>query len=81
VDHFVLWKARKPVEPFWPSQLGGGRPGCHIEDPAISERLLGGQYDLRGGAIVTIRDALATASTRAIPFAFFSSHYRSQVER
>jgi cysteinyl-tRNA synthetase len=123
---FVLWKARKPGEPFWASQLGDGRPGWHIEDTAISERLLGAQYDLHGGAIdlifphheaeiaqmetisglrpmvacwlhtglltsdskmskslgnfVTIRDALATASARAIRFAFFSSHYRSPME-
>jgi cysteinyl-tRNA synthetase len=123
---FVLWKARKPGEPFWASQLGDGRPGWHIEDTAISERLLGAQYDLHGGAIdlifphheaeiaqmetisglrpmvaywlhtgllttsdskmskslgdfVTIRDALATASARAIRFAFFSSHYRSSM--
>lgn len=48
---FVLWKARKPGEPFWASQLGDGRPGWHIEDTAISERLLGAQYDLHGGAI------------------------------
>ncbi len=124
---FVLWKARKPGEPFWASRLGDGRPGWHIEDTAISERLLGAQYDLHGGAIdlifphheaeiaqmetisglrpmvahwlhtgllttsdakmsnslgnfVTIRDALATASARAIRFAFFSSHYRSPMK-
>src|ERR671914_718574 len=121
---FVLWKARRPGEPFWTSELGDGRPGWHIEDTAITERLLGAQYDLHGGAIdlifphheaeiaqmetisgrrpmaahwlhtgllttgeaklskslgnfVAIRDALATASVRAIRFAFFSSHYRS----
>jgi hypothetical protein len=28
---FVLWKARKPGEPFWPSPWGPGRPGWHIE--------------------------------------------------
>jgi cysteinyl-tRNA synthetase len=32
------------------------------------------------GSFVTIRDALATASARAIRFAFFSSHYRSPLE-
>jgi cysteinyl-tRNA synthetase len=32
------------------------------------------------GNFVTIRDALATASARAIRFAFFSSHYRSPME-
>jgi cysteinyl-tRNA synthetase len=31
------------------------------------------------GSFVTIRDALATASARAIRFAFFSSHYRSSM--
>jgi cysteinyl-tRNA synthetase len=44
-----------------------------------SERLLGAQYDLHGGAIDLIF-ALATASVRAIRFAFFSSHYRSPME-
>lgn len=48
---FVLWKARKPGEPFSASQLGDGRPGWHIEDTAVSDRLLGAQYDLHGGAI------------------------------
>jgi cysteinyl-tRNA synthetase len=48
---FVLWKARKPGEPFWASQFGDGRPGWHIENTAISERRLGAQYDLHGGAI------------------------------
>jgi cysteinyl-tRNA synthetase len=28
---FVLWKARKPGEPFWSSPWGDGRPGWHIE--------------------------------------------------
>ncbi|OLT05716.1 cysteine--tRNA ligase [Pseudonocardia sp. CNS-004] len=48
---FVLWKARKPDEPFWPSELGPGRPGWHIEDTAITEALFGPQYDLHGGAV------------------------------
>ena len=33
---FVLWKAKKPGEPSWPSPWGAGRPGWHIEDTAIS---------------------------------------------
>src|SRR5215510_10483034 len=28
---FVLWKAAKPGEPFWETELGKGRPGWHIE--------------------------------------------------
>src|SRR3989338_6625837 len=48
---FVLWKAKKDGEPFWPSPWGNGRPGWHIEDTAISEHYFGPQYDLHGGAV------------------------------
>ncbi len=46
---FSLWKKAKPNEPFWESPFGNGRPGWHIEDTAITEKLLGEQYDLHGG--------------------------------
>src|SRR5207244_2153017 len=45
------WKARKTGEPHWDTPLGPGRPGWHIEDTAITEALLGAQYDLHGGAL------------------------------
>lgn len=48
-EDFALWKAAKPNEPSWPSPWGPGRPGWHIEDTAITGRLLGEQYDLHGG--------------------------------
>ena len=48
-EDFVLWKATKPGEPAWPSPWGPGRPGWHIEDTAITSRLLGDQYDIHGG--------------------------------
>jgi len=37
-------------EPFWPSPWGWGRPGWHIEDTAITEKIFGSQYDIHGGA-------------------------------
>jgi cysteinyl-tRNA synthetase len=46
---FVLWKAAKPGEPSWPSHWGPGRPGWHIECSAMSEQLLGEQFDIHGG--------------------------------
>jgi cysteinyl-tRNA synthetase len=46
---FVLWKAAKPGEPSWPSPWGAGRPGWHIECSAMSEILLGEQFDIHGG--------------------------------
>lgn len=50
-EDFVLWKAATPGEPSWPSPWGPGRPGWHIEDTAITGRLLGPQYDLHGGGL------------------------------
>ena len=48
---FCLWKFKKENEPFWPSDIGDGRPGWHIEDTAITEKELGVQYDIHGGGI------------------------------
>ncbi len=50
-EDFVVWKAATPGEPSWPSPWGPGRPGWHIEDTAITNRLLGPQYDLHGGGL------------------------------
>lgn len=46
---FVLWKAAKPGEPFWPSPWGPGRPGWHIECSAMSIKALGPHFDIHGG--------------------------------
>ena len=49
---FCLWKFKKKEdEPSWPSSLGEGRPGWHIEDTAITETEFGPQYDIHGGAV------------------------------
>ena len=48
---FCLWKKSKENEPKWKDPwFNGGRPGWHIEDTAISEKYLGQQYDIHGGA-------------------------------
>lgn len=49
---FVLWKASKESEPEevkWDSRWGRGRPGWHIECSAMSEHILGEQFDIHGG--------------------------------
>ncbi|EKE01868.1 MAG: hypothetical protein ACD_21C00032G0011 [uncultured bacterium] len=46
---FVLWKAAKPNEPFWPSPWGNGRPGWHIECSAMAKKYLGENFDIHGG--------------------------------
>jgi len=48
---FVLWKAAKPNEPWWPSPWGPGRPGWHTECVVMSLDLLGDDFDLHGGGI------------------------------
>ncbi len=45
----LLWRGARPGEPAWPSSLGPGRPGWHIECSVIALRLLGDQIDVQGG--------------------------------
>ena len=47
---FCLWKRSKKQEPLWDSPWFKGRPGWHIEDTAITEKVFGKQYDMHGGA-------------------------------
>lgn len=46
---FVLWKAFKEGEPYWPSPWGHGRPGWHIECSAMSMKYLGETFDIHAG--------------------------------
>ncbi|RTL11192.1 MAG: cysteine--tRNA ligase [Neisseriaceae bacterium] len=46
---FVLWKASKQGEIYWDSPFGNGRPGWHIECSAMSEDILGKNFDIHGG--------------------------------
>lgn len=46
---FVLWKAKKPGEPSWPSPWGEGRPGWHIECSVMSTKFLGETIDIHAG--------------------------------
>ncbi|RIK44921.1 MAG: cysteine--tRNA ligase [Chloroflexi bacterium] len=46
---FVLWQAREPGEPTWPSPWGPGRPGWHIECSAMAVSHLGETIDIHAG--------------------------------
>ncbi len=48
---FVLWKAAKPGEPSWDTELGKGRPGWHIECSAMSMKYLGATLDIHTGGV------------------------------
>jgi L-cysteine:1D-myo-inositol 2-amino-2-deoxy-alpha-D-glucopyranoside ligase len=45
----LLWQAERPDDPAWPSSLGRGRPGWHIECSAIAREHLGAEFDVQGG--------------------------------
>lgn len=45
----LLWRAARDGEPSWPSPLGPGRPGWHVECVAIALEHLGMAFDVQGG--------------------------------
>ncbi|MBE7190465.1 cysteine--1-D-myo-inosityl 2-amino-2-deoxy-alpha-D-glucopyranoside ligase [Jatrophihabitans endophyticus] len=45
----VLWRGRRPSEPYWDTPLGPGRPGWHIECSVIALNRLGMRFDVQGG--------------------------------
>lgn len=45
----LVWRARRPGEPWWPSAFGEGRPGWHVECAAIATRFLGRTFDVQAG--------------------------------
>jgi cysteinyl-tRNA synthetase len=79
-EDFAIWKAATPGEPSWESPWGSGRPGWHIEDTAITERLLGARYDLHGAGVDLIfphheaEVALAESATGQAPFVNYWMH-------
>jgi cysteinyl-tRNA synthetase len=46
---FALWKAVKPGEHSWETELGTGRPGWHVECSAMAMKFLGPNFDLHAG--------------------------------
>jgi L-cysteine:1D-myo-inositol 2-amino-2-deoxy-alpha-D-glucopyranoside ligase len=45
----LLWRAARAGEPFWPSPVGAGRPGWHIECSVIALKELGTDFTVQGG--------------------------------
>jgi len=79
-EDFAIWKAATPGEPSWESPWGPGRPGWHIEDTAITERLLGARYDIHGAGVDLIfphheaEVALAESATGQAPLVNYWMH-------
>ena len=51
VRDFALWKAPKPGEHFWRTEIGPGRPGWHIECSAMAMKYLGETLDIHTGGV------------------------------
>jgi L-cysteine:1D-myo-inositol 2-amino-2-deoxy-alpha-D-glucopyranoside ligase len=45
----LLWRAARPGEPSWESEIGAGRPGWHVECSVIALNRLGTAFDVQGG--------------------------------
>lgn len=45
----LLWRAARPGEPSWDSELGPGRPGWHLECSVIALNRLRMGFDVQGG--------------------------------
>ncbi|MDH6236980.1 cysteine--1-D-myo-inosityl 2-amino-2-deoxy-alpha-D-glucopyranoside ligase [Cryobacterium sp. CG_9.6] len=45
----LLWRAARAGEPQWPSAVGAGRPGWHIECSVIALKELGTDFTVQGG--------------------------------
>jgi cysteinyl-tRNA synthetase len=48
---FALWKAPKPGEPAWDTEVGTGRPGWHIECSVMAIEYLGSTLDIHAGGV------------------------------
>ena len=78
---FALWKAPKPGEAFWESEIGPGRPGWHIECSVMSMQELGDSFDLHAGGEDLIfphheNEIAQSESLTGEPFAHFWFHAR-----
>jgi len=76
---FVLWKAPRPGEPVWETEIGPGRPGWHIECSAMAMKYLGETLDIHAGGVDLIfpHHENEIAQSEAIthkPFARFWLH-------
>ncbi|HTW40472.1 MAG TPA: cysteine--tRNA ligase [Thermoplasmata archaeon] len=79
-EDFVIWKATTPGEPSWESPYGPGRPGWHVEDTAMTGKLLGARYDLHGAGLDLIfphheaEIALSESATGVAPMVNYWMH-------
>src|SRR5215510_2666712 len=77
----ALWKAPKPGEEFWQSEIGPGRPGWHIECSVMAMKYLGQTFDMHLGGEDLIfphheNEIAQSESLTGKPFAHYWVHVR-----
>jgi cysteinyl-tRNA synthetase len=78
---FALWKAPKPGEASWDTEIGPGRPGWHLECSVMSMAALGETLDIHAGGedLAFPHHENEIAQSEALtgkPFARFWMHVR-----
>ena len=78
---FALWKAPKPGEASWETEIGPGRPGWHIECSVMARKFLGDTLDMHLGGEDLIfphheNEIAQSESLTGKPFARFWVHAR-----
>ncbi len=76
---FALWKAPKPGEPSWDTEIGPGRPGWHIECSVMAIEFLGATLDIHAGGVDLIfphheNEIAQSESLTGKPFADYWLH-------
>jgi L-cysteine:1D-myo-inositol 2-amino-2-deoxy-alpha-D-glucopyranoside ligase len=74
----LLWRMARAGEPSWPSPLGDGRPGWHIECSVIATNRLGARIDLQGGGsdLIFPHHECSAAHAEALSGEYpFAEHY------
>ncbi len=76
---FALWKAPKPGEPAWETEIGPGRPGWHIECSVMAIKYLGETLDIHAGGVDLVfphheNEIAQSESLTGKPFARFWLH-------
>jgi len=76
---FALWKAPKPGEHAWPTRIGPGRPGWHIECSVMAIKYLGETIDIHAGGVDLIfphheNEIAQSESLTGKPFSRFWLH-------
>ncbi len=74
---FAVWKAPKPGEAKWDTEIGPGRPGWHLECSVMSMKYLGESFDLHAGGedLIFPHHENEIAQSEALTHKTFARHW------